>query len=162
MKALIEYIVSNIVNHPEAVIVTESQVEEGLTKYTIEVDPEDVGRVIGKQGKVIKSIRQIVRVSAIQKGLRVIVDLKEDERSRASDTGSTDDLDTQTTDLSGDLDESTDEITEDTIESPEVTSEEVVEEVADTEVPETPETTEDVVEESPETTEETTDDTKSA
>jgi len=78
MKQLIEYIVSNIVNHLEKVVVTQEEVGEGLAKYLIEVDPEDVGRVIGKQGKVIKAIRQIGRIAAIQKGLRIIVDLKED------------------------------------------------------------------------------------
>lgn len=78
MKQLIEYIVSNIVNHPENVSVTETEAGEGVTKYLIEVNPEDVGRVIGKQGKVIKAIRQIVRIAAIQKGTRAIVDLKEE------------------------------------------------------------------------------------
>lgn len=79
MKQLIEYIVSNIVNHPESVIITEEQTEDKeATKYLIKVDPEDVGRVIGKEGKVIKSIRQIVRIAAIQKGTRAIVDLLED------------------------------------------------------------------------------------
>jgi hypothetical protein len=80
MKQLIEYIVSNIVNHPESVIVTEESTDDkDLTKYLIKVDSEDVGRVIGKQGKVIKSIRQIIRIASIQKGTRAIVDLLEDE-----------------------------------------------------------------------------------
>lgn len=82
MKQLIEYIVSNIVNHPESVVITESPSEDGtMTKYLIKVDAEDVGRVIGKQGKVIKSIRQIVRIAAIQKGTRAIVDLLEEDGS---------------------------------------------------------------------------------
>lgn len=84
MKQLIEYIVSNIVNHPESVIITEEKTEDGeATKYLIKVDPEDVGRVIGKEGKVIKSIRQIVRIAAIQKGTRAIVDLLEDGTNKA-------------------------------------------------------------------------------
>ncbi len=84
MKQLIEYIVSNIVNHPESVIITEEKTEDGeATKYLIKVDPEDVGRVIGKEGKVIKSIRQIVRIAAIQKGTRAIVDLLDDATPKA-------------------------------------------------------------------------------
>lgn len=84
MKQLIEYIVSNIVNHPESVTITEEQTEDKeATKYLIKVDPEDVGRVIGKEGKVIKSIRQIVRIAAIQKGTRAIVDLLEDGTPKA-------------------------------------------------------------------------------
>lgn len=82
MKQLIEYIVSNIVNHPESVSVTEEATDsKDTTKYLIQVDPEDVGRVIGKQGKVIKAIRQIVRIAAIQKGTRAIVDLLEETGS---------------------------------------------------------------------------------
>lgn len=79
MKQLIEYIVSNIVNHPESVSITEEATDnKDTTKYLIKVDAEDVGRVIGKQGKVIKAIRQIIRIAAIQKGVRAIVDLQEE------------------------------------------------------------------------------------
>jgi len=85
MKQLIEYIVSNIVNHPENVVVTETDAGDGITKYLIEVNLEDVGRVIGKQGKVIKAIRQIIRIAAIQKGTRAIVDLKEDGKEYISE-----------------------------------------------------------------------------
>lgn len=88
MKQLIEYIVSNIVNHPESVVISENTIDDkGTTKYLIEVSPEDVGRVIGKQGKVIKAIRQIVRIAAIQKGTRAIVDLKEENGKISQDTG---------------------------------------------------------------------------
>ncbi|HEX9008289.1 MAG TPA: KH domain-containing protein [Patescibacteria group bacterium] len=90
MKQLIEYIVSNIVNHPENVVITETPADEkGVVKYLIEVNPEDVGRVIGKQGKVIKAIRQIVRIAAIQKGTRAMVDLKEEEGRISEDMGET-------------------------------------------------------------------------
>jgi len=79
MKQLVEYIVSNLVNHPEDVSV-EEQVDEGdLTLINIKVNPEDIGRVIGKSGKVIKAIRQITRIAAIQKGIRVRVDLIDPE-----------------------------------------------------------------------------------
>lgn len=89
MKQLIEYIVSNIVNHPESVTITEEQTEDKeATKYLIKVDPEDVGRVIGKEGKVIKSIRQIVRIAAIQKGTRAIVDLLEDDATSRPEASS--------------------------------------------------------------------------
>lgn len=93
MKQLIEYIVSNIVNHPESVVITEEQTEDKeATKYLIKVDPEDVGRVIGKQGKVIKSIRQIVRIAAIQKGTRAIVDLLEEGVENKSEENITEEV----------------------------------------------------------------------
>ncbi len=83
MKQLVEYIVSNLVNHPEDVVIEEeASEEEGLSNITIKVNPEDVGRVIGRSGKVINAIRQIARIAAIQKGIRVRVDLKDDGQPR--------------------------------------------------------------------------------
>ena len=75
MKQLVEYIVSNLVNHPEDVIIEEQAGDGEFTLINIQVNPEDIGRVIGKSGKVIKAIRQIVRIAAIQKGLKIRVDL---------------------------------------------------------------------------------------
>ncbi len=82
MKQLVEYIVSNLVNHPEDVIIEESKLpeDENLINISITVNPEDVGRVIGRSGKVINAIRQIARIAAIQKGIRVRVDLKNDDQ----------------------------------------------------------------------------------
>lgn len=79
MKQLVEYIVSNLVNHPEDVIIEEQAGDGEFTLINIQVNPEDIGRVIGKSGKVIKAIRQIVRIAAIQKGLKVRVDLIDQE-----------------------------------------------------------------------------------
>jgi predicted RNA-binding protein YlqC (UPF0109 family) len=74
MKQLLEYIIPNIVNHPEDVVITEEQ-SEGSVNLFIKVNPEDMGRVIGKSGKVIKAIRQIGRIIAIKKGIRVNIDV---------------------------------------------------------------------------------------
>lgn len=74
MKQLLEYIVPHIVNHPEDVVISETE-EEGMVNLSIKVNPEDMGRVIGKSGKVIKAIRLIGRIVAIKKGLRVNIDV---------------------------------------------------------------------------------------
>ena len=58
MKQLLDYIIPNIVNHPEDVVITEETTAEG-TSLSIDVNPEDMGRVIGKEGKVIKSLRTL-------------------------------------------------------------------------------------------------------
>jgi uncharacterized protein len=88
MKQLVEYIVSNLVSHPEDVVIEEEKTpkEEGSTNITIKVNPEDVGRVIGRSGKVINAIRQIARIAAIQKGIRVRVDLKDDGQPQPETT----------------------------------------------------------------------------
>ena len=62
MKQLLEYIIPNIVNHPEEVKIEETN-QDGLVNVTIQTHPEDVGRVIGKSGKVIKSIRTILNLT---------------------------------------------------------------------------------------------------
>lgn len=74
MKQLLEYIIPNIVNHPEEVEINETT-DAGNVNLTIKVNPEDTGRVIGKAGKVIKAIRQIARVMAIKQGVRVNIEV---------------------------------------------------------------------------------------
>ncbi|MEK7525378.1 MAG: KH domain-containing protein, partial [Patescibacteria group bacterium] len=71
-------IIPNIVNHPEDVVITEESAD-GVENLSIKVNPEDMGRVIGKSGKVIKAIRQIGRIIAIKKGLRVNIDVVDEK-----------------------------------------------------------------------------------
>lgn len=72
MQDVLTFILKNIVTLPDDVQVTE-EVVDGVTNYSVTVNPQDVGRVIGKEGKVIKAIRTILRVIAIQKGVHVRV-----------------------------------------------------------------------------------------
>lgn len=72
MQDVLEYILKNITTTPDDVQVTSTD-DAGVTNYTISVHPDDVGRIIGKEGKVIKAIRTIMRVIAIQQGVRVRV-----------------------------------------------------------------------------------------
>ena len=74
MKQLLEYIIPNIVNHPEDVLISEDNSETGAS-YLISVNPEDMGRVIGKAGKVIKAIRQIAHIMAVKRGVRIHIDV---------------------------------------------------------------------------------------
>lgn len=77
MKALLEYLLTAIVDHPEAVVVETSIDPNGFTLLTATVSPEDMGKVIGKGGKVINSIRKIVKIKALRENLRVNVSLAE-------------------------------------------------------------------------------------
>jgi uncharacterized protein len=75
MKKLTEFLVQSIVSHPDEVKVEEIKDEGGLTVLSIHVNPEDMGEVIGKGGRIIKSLRSIIRAKAIKTGCRVRVDL---------------------------------------------------------------------------------------
>ncbi len=74
MKNLIEYILIHLVEHPEDVSVTETEDEQGLL-YTIHVHKDDIGRVIGKGGSVIQSIRNIGKIRAVKEGIRAHITL---------------------------------------------------------------------------------------
>ena len=74
MKDLLLYIARSLVEHPDQVTVTE--VENGY-ELTLElrVAPEDMGKVIGRQGRIAKEIRTVVRSYAQRKGVKVSVDI---------------------------------------------------------------------------------------
>ena len=74
MKDLLELIAKNLVDDPAAVVVTETQGERGTT-LELRVAPEDMGKVIGKQGRIAKAIRTVVKAGAIQNDTRVTVEI---------------------------------------------------------------------------------------
>ena len=79
MKDLLTFLVKNIVKHPDKVSITESAGQEGEINLELRVSPEDMGLVIGKGGKVIKSIRNLLRTKAILENKRVNLLLDEDK-----------------------------------------------------------------------------------
>ena len=74
MKDLLSIIARNLVERPEAVEVEEEQ-REGTLALKLKVAPEDMGKVIGKQGRIAKAIRTVVKAAAIHDNKRVIVDI---------------------------------------------------------------------------------------
>lgn len=72
MKDLLEIIAKRLVDFPEQVTVTEIPTEKGCT-LELRVSGEDMGKVIGKQGKIAKAIRTVVRAAAIHNGVHVSV-----------------------------------------------------------------------------------------
>ena len=74
MKTLVENLVKALVDHPESVQVN-SAVEDGETVIRLSVAQEDMGKVIGKQGRIAKAIRTVVKAAAIKKGERVTVEI---------------------------------------------------------------------------------------
>jgi predicted RNA-binding protein YlqC (UPF0109 family) len=78
MKETLHYIVSSIVEQPDSVVIDEED-NEGIVTLLIHVAPEDMGKIIGKEGKVIRSIRNIMKVKAMKHNIRINVSLAEQE-----------------------------------------------------------------------------------
>jgi len=74
MKELLEVIAKSLVDNPDAVSVNEIEGERS-TILELKVASEDMGKVIGKQGRIAKSIRNIVKAAAIHEDKRVVVEI---------------------------------------------------------------------------------------
>ena len=74
MKDLLLYIAKNLVEHPDEVTVTEKQGTDELT-LELHVAPDDMGKVIGRQGRIAKWIRVLMRSAGQRQGTRVSVEI---------------------------------------------------------------------------------------
>lgn len=74
MKDLLVYIAQNLVDNPDEVSVTEKETP-GETVYELHVAPDDMGKVIGRQGRIAKEIRILMRSVAQRRGKRISVDI---------------------------------------------------------------------------------------
>lgn len=79
-QEFVEYVVKSIVDHPEDVKI-ERVIDEMGVLVTLEVNPEDMGQVIGRQGATAKSIRTLLRVIGARNNARVNLKIKEPEGS---------------------------------------------------------------------------------
>lgn len=78
MKKTLTYILEAIVDKPEAIEIQEQE-ESGIINYNITVDAADMGKVIGKGGKVIRAIRNVMKIPAIKENKRIHVSLNESQ-----------------------------------------------------------------------------------
>jgi uncharacterized protein len=76
MKDTLIYLLSQIVTHPEEVVVDEVE-DADKTTLTIHVNEEDIGKVIGKQGRIIRSLRDLIKLIAAKHNTYVDVVLAE-------------------------------------------------------------------------------------
>ena len=75
-KNLLEYIVNNLVTYPEKIEISEVETEEKIV-LKLKVAKEDMGRIIGKEGRIIRSIREIIYAYAAKESKKVSVDVEE-------------------------------------------------------------------------------------
>ena len=75
MKGLLEVIAKSLVDNPDEVVVTEKETEKGLV-LELKVAPSDMGTVIGKQGRIAKAIRSVVKAAASRENKQVSVEIE--------------------------------------------------------------------------------------
>ena len=76
MKELVAYIAKNLVNNPDGVQIEEINRGRNYVDLHMTVDPNDMGRVIGRRGRVVNAMRSLVRVAAIKQGKRVNLEIR--------------------------------------------------------------------------------------
>ena len=74
MKEVVEVIAKSLVDHPDEVVVTESENDKALV-VELRVAQTDMGKVIGKQGRIAKAIRSVVKAAASKENKKVIVEI---------------------------------------------------------------------------------------
>ena len=78
MKDLLEYLVRSLVENPDGVVITEETSGDSVV-FSVSVDKDDMGRIIGKQGKIARAIRVVMRSAATKAGKKVNVEIVEKE-----------------------------------------------------------------------------------
>jgi len=74
MKELVEVIAKSLVDHPDEVVVTERETDKSII-VELKVASDDMGKVIGKQGRIAKSIRTVVKAAATKDDKKVVVEI---------------------------------------------------------------------------------------
>lgn len=77
MKELIEFIAKSLVENPEAVTVTEEEGDDGGILLMLAAAPEDMGRIIGKQGRTAKAMRTLLNAKATREAKRATLQIME-------------------------------------------------------------------------------------
>jgi uncharacterized protein len=78
VKDLLEYLVKGLVEHPDAVEITEIEEEGGTVVLELSVDEDDYGSVIGRGGRTAMALRTVVKLAAVKEQRRVFVDIVDD------------------------------------------------------------------------------------
>lgn len=76
MKELVEYLTKSLVDQPDAVVVEEKERGRGIVDLRLSVAPGDMGRVIGRSGRVANAIRNMARVAAAKQGKKVNLEIR--------------------------------------------------------------------------------------
>ena len=81
MQAFLEYVVKGLVQNPDAVTITPVE-RDGTMVYELRLHPQDVGKIIGRQGMTINAIRSLLLAGSAKKGLRCTLEIVEESPAR--------------------------------------------------------------------------------
>ncbi len=89
MKDTLFYILSSIVDDPKGIVIDEKE-NDGIIEFIVTVPKSELGKVIGKKGRIIASIRNVMKIKALRENKRVAISLLEpQEPQQASQQAST-------------------------------------------------------------------------
>jgi predicted RNA-binding protein YlqC (UPF0109 family) len=74
-RALLEYVTEWLVDHPDEVEIAEVEGDRGATVLEVSVHPDDVGKMIGKRGRIIRSLRALARAAGQREGETILVEV---------------------------------------------------------------------------------------
>jgi hypothetical protein len=74
-KAVLDYLVRNIVDEPDGVVIELDEGRRGDVRLSVHVAPDDMGKVIGRRGRVAQALRAVVRAAGAREGVEVTVDI---------------------------------------------------------------------------------------
>lgn len=75
MKEFLTQLITKLVDSPADVEVSETELSEGIYQYKISAHPEDIGKIIGKKGKIIAAIRNVAKVLAIKQNKQIRIEV---------------------------------------------------------------------------------------
>lgn len=77
MKEALQFIIDQLVSDPKQVKIAQEE-QNGVTTFTVAVAKEDIGKVIGKEGRIIRAVRNVMKIPAIKQGKRISIVLEAD------------------------------------------------------------------------------------
>ena len=75
MKEFLHYLLSLICDYPEKIDIKESQISDSNFSYLITADQSDIGKIIGKGGKIIQAVRNIAKIIAVKENIKIRIDV---------------------------------------------------------------------------------------
>jgi uncharacterized protein len=74
-RTVLEYLVTSIVDEPDGIVIETEEGRRGMVNLSLHVTPDDMGKVIGRRGRVAQALRTVVRAAAAKEGVEASVDI---------------------------------------------------------------------------------------